>query len=414
VTLALRRAQLTAPAAGGIDRRPFAKRDAPVLRDFRNTTLAPMPSLPPRREWLDAAETIAIAAAGGITFSLIGVPAGLVSGSILSVAAAALAGRPTKVPLWLARICFVVVGMLLGAVVRPETLRGIVTWPGSVALLTLSTAATLVATTSYLRFAHRWDPLSALLGASPGSMAQVIVLAADFGADLRGVAVVQTMRVLVVAIGLPSGLALFGLAAGGVIIVPGPPLSESLGELAIIAAVSSVMAIAMVKLRVPGGILFGAMAGSALLHGPGFVHAAPPWWLGASAVVTLGAVVGARFANSTPRMLLDYVWAALGSSAVAIGVASFFVLIVTRYLPFDPADVAIAFAPGAQDTMMVLALALRLDPVYVGAHHLLRFLVVTFTVALSAPRMAGRKPAPRKRAPEAGRWKRPGQGTLDD
>jgi hypothetical protein len=40
--------------------------------------------------------------------------------------------------------------------------------------------------------------------------------------------------------------------------------------------------------------------------------------------------------------------------------------------------------------------------------------VVTFTVALSAPRMAGRKAAPRKRAPEAGRWKRPGQGTLDD
>jgi membrane AbrB-like protein len=352
-----------------------------------------------RHPALDAAETIAIAAAGGITFSLIGVPAGLVSGSILSVATAALAGRPTKVPLWLARVCFVLVGMLLGAVVRPETLRGIVTWPASIALLTLSTAVTIVATTAYLRFAHRWDLLSALLGATPGSMAQMIVLATDFGADLRGVAIVQTMRVLVVAIGIPSGLALFGLAAGGIMIAPGTPLSSSLGELAIIATVSTLMAIVMAKLRVPGGILFGAMAGSALLHGPGLVHAAPPWWLGASAVVILGAVVGARFANSTPRMLLDHVWAALGSTAVAIGVASFFVLIVIRYLPFRPADVAIAFAPGAQDTMMVLALALRLDPVYVGAHHLLRFLVVTFSVALSARRLAGHKAVPRKSAP---------------
>jgi hypothetical protein len=38
--------------------------------------------------------------------------------------------------------------------------------------------------------------------------------------------------------------------------------------------------------------------------------------------------------------------------------------------------------------MMVLALALHLDPVYVGVHHLARFLVVTFSVALAARRVA--------------------------
>ena len=73
-----------------------------------------------------------------------------------------------------------------------------------------------------------------------------------------------------------------------------------------------------------------------------------------------------------------------------------FVLIVARFLPFRPADVAIAFAPGAQDTMMVLALALHLDPVYVGAHQLARWLVVTFSVALSARWLARRKPAPQE------------------
>jgi uncharacterized membrane protein AbrB (regulator of aidB expression) len=90
--------------------------------------------------------------------------------------------------------------------------------------------------------------------------------------------------------------------------------------------------------------------------------------------------------------------------------ASFFVLMVTHFLPFRTADVVIAFAPGAQDTMMVLALALHLDPVYVGAHQLARWLVVTFLVALSARRLANRKIAP----PDGGRWRRPGQGTLDD
>jgi uncharacterized membrane protein AbrB (regulator of aidB expression) len=60
--------------------------------------------------------------------------------------------------------------------------------------------------------------------------------------------------------------------------------------------------------------------------------------------------------------------------------------------------------------MMVLALALRLDPVYVGAHQLARWLVVTFSVALAARRLAKHKAAPR----EGERWRRPGRGTLDD
>jgi len=141
-------------------------------------------------------------------------------------------------------------------------------------------------------------------------------------------------------------------------------------------------------LRFPGGLLFGAMAASAVLHGGDFVHVTLPWWLGSSAVVVLGALVGSRFANTSLTMLLEYFWAALGSAAVAIAVSAAFVLVVVSLLPFHASDVLIAFAPGAQDTMMVLALALRLDPVYVGAHHLTRFLIVTFSVAVTARRLA--------------------------
>jgi len=123
-----------------------------------------------------------------------------------------------------------------------------------------------------------------------------------------------------------------------------------------------------------------------VLHGSGYVHATLPWWLGAAAVVVMGGLTGARFANTTLTMLKEYLWAALGSAAVAIAVSSVFVLVVLSFLPFRVADVVVAFAPGAQDTMMVLALSLYLDPVFVGAHHLTRFLVVTFSVALMARR----------------------------
>jgi membrane AbrB-like protein len=180
-------------------------------------------------------------------------------------------------------------------------------------------------------------------------------------------------------------------------------------ELVILVTVSTLVALAMLRVRFPGGLLFGAMAGSAFLHGMDLVRVSLPWWAGAAAVLTLGAVAGARFANTSLRMLLSYLGAAFGSFAVAVAVAAAFALIVVAFLPFRIADVIVAFAPGAQDTMMVLALALHLDPVYVGAHHLARFLAVSFSVAIAARRLVRKLPAqPRQN------WTRPGQGTFDD
>jgi len=201
------------------------------------------------------------------------------------------------------------------------------------------------------------------------------------------------VRVLLLVVGLPNGLALFGLAIPAVPIARGPAGEAVLGEMLLLATVSTLFALAFLRLRFPGGLMFGALAGSGILHGSGYIHAVLPWWIGSGAVITLGAVVGSRFANTTVRMLVGYMGAALGSFAVSMAVAACFIAIIARFFTFPIANVVIAFSPGAQDTMMVLALALHLDPVYVGAHHLARFLVVTFSVAIGARRIAAKKSA---------------------
>jgi len=349
------------------------------------------PSRPLLRAAVEPSETLLIAAAGGIAFALFGFPAGLVSGSVLAVSAAALLGRPVKVPIALARVGYVIIGIQLGAVVTPDTVKGFVTWPASIALLIVASIAMIVATASYLRAVHRWDLLSALMGASPGSMIQVIALSTELGADLRAIAIVQTMRVLLLTIGIPAGLALFGLVAPALPSARGPAGLSSLPEMAIIVAVSTASALALMRLRFPGGLIFGAMAGSGILHGTGLVSAVLPWWIGGAAVIVLGAVVGSRFAGASPRLVVGYLGAAFGSFAVSLTIAGMFVMLVTFLFPFPVANVVVAFSPGAQDTMMVLALALHLDPVFVGAHHVARFLVVTITVAIAARRLAKEK-----------------------
>ena len=335
------------------------------------------------------AETLAIAAAGGILLTWLGFPAGLVTGSLLGVAGAALAGRPMTVPTPLSRVISVLVGISLGAVVTPETLKGLAAFPLSVAVLAVSSVAMIAATSAYLRYVHGWDALSALFGASPGALAQVMVLSAEYKAEQRAIAIVQTLRVVALTVGIPSGLSMFGLTApgGGIMARLGSTQPESLAELAVLIVVSTASAVVGWRLRLPGGLMFGAMLASGILHGGGYISAALPWWAAIAAVIGIGAVTGSRFANTSPLMLLRFMGAAVGSFSVSMAVATLSVLALTMLMSVPVADAVVAFAPGAQDTMMVLALALHLDPVFVGALHLSRFILVSLLVPLLAQRI---------------------------
>ena len=165
-------------------------------------------------------------------------------------------------------------------------------------------------------------------------------------------------------------------------------------ELAILVAASTVVSIIAYRIRFPGGLLFGAMLTSAALHGSGYIHVAMPWWVTNTVMIAFGAVTGSRFAGTPLRLLADFIGAAFGSFAVAVTVTAIFAAGLVGILGLPIGEVMIAYAPGAVDAMMLLALALNLDPVYVGAHHLVRI----FFVSLAMPLLARRAGPARKKA----------------
>lgn len=335
-----------------------------------------------KRRALGAFETLVVAAAGALLFVWINFPAGLICGSMLAVAIAALAGRPMAVPVPLAMTTFFIIGLSLGAVVTPRTLHGIVEWPLSMGLISISALCMTVGTMCYLRFVHGWDMRSALYGGCPGGMAQVITLAVQGGADVRGVAIVQTVRVIFISVSVPAGLALLGFPAPATATLGAASFNAAWLDLLIMAVFSLATAKLLGLIRFPASTVFGAMLGSGILHGTGYIDAALPWWLVSAAVVVMGATVGQRFANTPPRMLLAYLGAAVGSFTVAASICTAFAVLVSALANARVADLIISFSPGAQDTMMVLALSLNIDPVFVGAHQLSRYLTVSLTLPL--------------------------------
>jgi membrane AbrB-like protein len=130
-------------------------------------------------------------------------------------------------------------------------------------------------------------------------------------------------------------------------------------------------------LNFPASWMFGAMLGSSVLHGAGWVDGTLPQWAYITAVTGIGTLIGSRFGKIKPRTILSHIGAALGSFAVAVAISAVFVaaIALTTHVRFS--DVVVAFAPGAMDAMLALALTLHIDPVFVGAHHLSRFIFVS-------------------------------------
>jgi hypothetical protein len=306
-----------------------------------------------------------------------------------AVALVSLLGRPLAMPSALARVFFLAIGISLGTVVTPQTLQGMAAAPASIAVMALTTVAITAGSAYYLVLVHKWTPLSSLLAASPGALAQVLVLSAEYKANVRAIVIVQSVRVLVLGVGLPSALSALGFEAAPIVRQSTLGVAGQAIELAILVVVAVISAYGLQWLRFPGGILFGALLGSAVMHGTGLIHVALPTWLANMAMIGTGAVAGSRFAGMTLRMLLEDLGAALGSFAVALVIVSGALVLLTQVLvvPVPVPDLVVSFAPGAQETMLIMALALHLDPVFVGAHHLARFIIVSMGIPLAVRRI---------------------------
>lgn len=332
-------------------------------------------AIPTRAQTLNVLETLAIGTAGGALFLLANLPGGLISGAMIAVGIAAIAGRPLSMPPILTQTVLVLLGISLGSLVSRQMLQHIGTYPLTIGLLALATFCATFGSSVYLQRVHGWDRTSALLAGSPGALSQITMLAAEKGADVPAIAVVQTMRVIILTAALPLLLALIGIAPSS------PPAAvtaiASPLELAALIAASVAAALMLRLMKFPASWMFGAMIGSSVLHGTGLIEGGLPPWIRGVALVGIGAVIGTRFARMTTKTLLSHVNAALGSFGVAIVISAVFVAVIALTTHVRIADVIVAFAPGAMDAMLALALTLHIDPIFVGAHHLSRFVFVT-------------------------------------
>lgn len=340
-----------------------------------------------------------VAALGGFVFYGLGIPAAWFSGAIVAGVLWGLTGRGRPMPTPLVDAAMLVSGVLMGAAVTPETLAVVARYPASLVVLLVGLAGISAASALWLVKVSGWRREDAILASVPGSISTVLVIAADRGVAVAPIAIVQSVRFLILVTILPSIVVLLGGGNPSLLIGEGQPVASPL-DLGLTLGGGWLVGLMLRRLGLAAPILFGGALVTTILHLTGLTSGVVPPVIATAGLVLIGAFLADRFRGfawaSVPRMLP----AALGSFLVGIATAAAFAGLAALLAGVGLADALLAFAPGALEAMMVLSLTLGLDPLYVGTHHLVRFLAIGFGLPLLVTWL-GRDAAVNDRATEA-------------
>lgn len=321
--------------------------------------------------------TIFIAALGGIGAELIGFPAGWLMGGAISVSIAAMLKFPVTLPNWLRDTIFVFIGLSMGASVASNSLELISQWPVSIAALTLELILIVIATGWMLTRIFKLDAGTAYLSSFPGHLSFVLGIAATGVGNSRQIVIIQVMRVLFLTIAIPIG-AMF-LPVGGT------PLSEGLAiipleKLVLLAATCALVGWVFIRLKIPAGMVLGAMAAATAAKLGGIFTEALPTELVIVTFVLTGALIGSRFVGIS--------WAEFKVAAAGGVIATAMMIVIVTAMAYGVAQLVdipmgqiwLALSPGSLEGVGALGIAMGFDTAFIAAHHVIRLLLLSFAI----------------------------------
>jgi membrane AbrB-like protein len=318
---------------------------------------------------------LVLSVAGVAALEAVEIPAALLLGPMAAaILVAALDGR-VHVPIRLFQLAQGVVGCLIARAL-PISVLGEMRhdW-----FLFVATILSVIAVSVLLGWLlARWQVLpgtAAIWGSSPGGATAMSLMAEAYGADVRLVAFMLYLRVMLVAVVASLVSRLWALGAGG-----GPamdwwpavawlPLAETIAVVAIGVLLGRLF-------RMPAGSLLVPLALALALSNSGFIIIELPPWLLAVSYALVGWSIGLRFTRSVlvhaVRALPRIAASILTLIAVCGGLAGLLVL----FAGVEPLTAYLATSPGGADSVAIIAASTHVDLPFVMAMQACRVLIV--------------------------------------
>ncbi|HCT3748901.1 TPA: AbrB family transcriptional regulator [Klebsiella aerogenes] len=303
----------------------------------------------------------------------------LIAGIILS-----LRGAMIRLPRPFFIAAQAIIGCMIARALTPS-IFGVLAANWALVLIILFSTLAISALTGWLLVRYSSLPgATGAWGSSPGGASAMVVMAQEYGADVRLVALMQYLRVLFV---VGAAVMVVRLALGGEAqemtqhIVWFPPLTFNLPLTLLLTAVAGWLGL---RLRIPSGAMLLPMLAGALAQGEGVLLLELPEWLLVLAYTALGWTVGLQFNREIFLLALKTLPQIIAAIVGLIALCALMALALTHLLPLDFLTAYLATSPGGLDTVAIIAVGTRADMSFIMAMQTLRL----FTILLTGPATA--------------------------
>jgi membrane AbrB-like protein len=219
---------------------------------------------------------------------------------------------------------------------------------------------------------------TALWGTSAGAASVMTIMAEHYGADMRLVAFMQYLRVVLVAAIAALIARLFGVAPVDTVqeIVWFPPVAWlPLAETLALAIIGPIIAR---RLRIPAGAFLVPLVLGIVLTHFGLMTIELPTWLLAASYAFVGWNVGLRFTRPLLIHALRTLPVIFGATLVLIALCGGIAALMVFGAGVDPLTAYLATSPGGSDSIAIIAASTNVDVSFVMAMQTVRMIAVLF------------------------------------
>ncbi|MBF9041885.1 AbrB family transcriptional regulator [Rhodobacterales bacterium HKCCE4037] len=324
--------------------------------------------------------TYLISALGVGAFFLLSLPLPFLLGPITACLIAALAGLDLRGQVMVNEAMRAILGVAVGATLTlPVVLSMGAMWP-TLAMIPVMIAVIGAIGIPYFMRLWGFDFATSYYSAMPGGLQDMLIFGEEAGGDVRALSLIHATRVMVIVMVLPFVLRLiWDVDLGN---APGAPAASLPPMQMVIMVIAGFVGWQVAKrIGLFGASILGPLIVAALLAITGVLEYRPPAEAIFAAQFFIGMVVGTKYSGVTGHEVRRDVLAALGFCLIILILALVFAEVAVFWGLAPHLEALLAFAPGGQAEMTVLALIVGADVAFVVAHHLLRI----FVVILGAP-----------------------------
>ena len=322
---------------------------------------------------------ILISIPSAIVADYFNIPLAWMLGPMLAVSVAALSGIKIKMPKLALSSILIVLGLHIGNYIDQNLINQMTEWVWTSIIMFVYILISILIVSKYLQKFSGYNVKTSIFSAAPGALGPLMILAEHEKSDLSQVATSHLIRLIIIITVIPFFVVNYSTNEA-LTIQKFNYLDQNHFHLLILLIGSILLIFLFDKIGVPAALLSGTLVASGILQITEVASYKLPDESINFCLLILGASVGCRFADKSLKEVVGNSFHSLVATVILVVLGLLAAIVATYFVDTNFLTLLLSFSPGGIYEVAVIAIAFDLDPNFVAFHHIIRLLMILFTV----------------------------------